>query len=168
MAFTALSKKATIELTNLRGAPLSLRPATIVSLTAGPPTKVSLIDGSVSLVKESPDEISAMIASAGRKALAGAPSYAKLKEAIAWGNLREFIDGDDGKALWIEALKTVSYEKPRGKLSRMLRIYGGILSPFALIKSLAGGSLGGGAPSPLEAEMLAKGYQVVRKRGRAG
>lgn len=165
MALPLLSKKATIELSSLKGAPISLRPALIVSLESGPPTRVQLLGGAVQLVKESPEEIREAIAKEGRRVLAGGAAYAKLKDAIRDGELESFISGDDGKELWIEALKEVSYGRPRSGFSRLLGIYGSLLSPFSLIKAFSNGAASG-APSPLDAEMMSKGY--LRERAKRG
>lgn len=157
MSFIPIAKKDMVELTGLRGLPVALRPAMIVSVVPGPPTKVETIDGVVNLVRETPEEIGAMLARGGRRLLAGGASYAGLKEAIDSDDLDSFITGDDGKAVWIEALKEVAYGRPRSKLLRLLGIYGELLSPFAFFMAFSPG-FKKGAPSPLEAEMLAKGF----------
>ena len=157
MPLVPLSKMEMLELRGLRGTPVILRPALIVSLTKGPPTRVLTIDGTVSMVKETPEEIVSMIAAGGRKFLPGAAAYAKLKDALKEDELSSFISGDDGKDNWIEALKSVSYGNPRSKLLRMLGIYSEILSPFSFVKAFTM-DFKKGALSPFEAEMYSKGF----------
>ena len=163
MPLVPIAKKGKLTFKGLRGSSVELRPAMIVSVIAGPPTRIETIDGVTNLVLDTPEEIDAMMAKGGRKLLASPASYAKLKAAIREDDLESYISGEDGKAMWIEALREVSYGSPRSKLFRMLRIYSELLSPFSFIKAFSHG-FRSNAPSPLDAEMLAKGYLRDRSR----
>jgi len=161
MAKSRFDKLKALKLHTLGGKEALIRPALIASMTAGKPeTRIHCIDGSTTLVRESPEQISAMIAAGGSSMLPGSAAYAKLKAHIEEDELSQFIHGDDSKELWIEALRQAA-EKPQSKLAMLLSIYGEMLSPFAFFKSLSGASK---RPSPLEAALNAKGFQRCERR----
>jgi len=160
MGFPPLCKKGTIALTGGRGVAVTVRPSMLVSMREGDYTCLEMLDGCKVFVKESPVQIAAMIAGRAKELLSGAAPYSRLAGALAYGSpsMAEIVSGDDDREARVRELVEAAHAKGSGSFSRLLGIYGELISHFAVFNALSFARGSREEPSSLEREIAARRY----------
>lgn len=141
MNLKLLKSIKSIKLTGMKNHPVTVYPAMILSVKSEKTLSlISLLDGESVRVKESPEDISSVIAGNYRGLTRKAYAYSHIVEAEE--NYEDpFTDDDEDRYYRVEALKNMAFSGRKSTLPRLFSIYRQILSPFTFFRSFPGGGI---------------------------